>query len=433
MNFYQELINKEKVISVIGLGYVGLPVALAFASKFKVIGFDYNPQRVALMQQGVDPSKEIASSAFAHKDIAFTSDPADLKAAHFHIVAVPTPIDNHKVPDLDSLFSASEYVGMALKPGDYVVYESTVYPGCTEEDCLPILEKYSGLEGGKDFKIGYSPERINPGDKTHTLEHILKIVAGCDAESLAVIADVYGSIITAGIYKATTIKVAEAAKVIENTQRDLNISLMNELAVIFDQLDIDTREVIEAAGTKWNFIKMYPGLVGGHCIGVDPYYLIHKALDVGIDPQVIRSGRWINDQMPGFIAKKLVQTLLKNGKNPIHSKILVLGMTFKENVSDTRNTKVVNLIQELEGYAIKVDVFDPHASAEEVFQHYGIRLIEAVDPPYNAIVVAVNHREFEGYHADKFIAMMPEDPVLFDIKGMYDKEAMQQKLSYWRL
>lgn len=433
MNFYQELINKEKVISVIGLGYVGLPVALAFASKYKVIGFDYNPQRVALMQQGVDPSKEIASSAFAHKDIAFTSDPADLKAAHFHIVAVPTPIDNHKVPDLDSLFSASEYVGMALKPGDYVVYESTVYPGCTEEDCLPILEKYSGLEGGKDFKIGYSPERINPGDKTHTLEHILKIVAGCDAESLEVIADVYGSIITAGIYKATTIKVAEAAKVIENTQRDLNISLMNELAVIFDQLDIDTREVIEAAGTKWNFIKMYPGLVGGHCIGVDPYYLIHKALDVGIDPQVIRSGRWINDQMPGFIAKKLVQTLLKNGKNPIHSKILVMGMTFKENVSDTRNTKVVNLIQELEGYAIKVDVFDPHASAEEVFQHYGIRLIEAVDPPYNAIVVAVNHREFEGYHADKFIAMMPEDPVLFDIKGMYDKEAMQQKLSYWRL
>jgi UDP-N-acetyl-D-galactosamine dehydrogenase len=433
MGLYQDLLSKEKSISVIGLGYVGLPVALAFASRFKVIGFDYNPLRVELMKQGLDPSKEIASSAFEDKDILFTSDPADLKAAHFHIVAVPTPIDNHKVPDLDSLFSASEFVGMALKPGDYVIYESTVYPGCTEEDCLPILEKYSGLKGGKDFKLGYSPERINPGDKTHTLEEILKIVAGCDAESLEEIATVYGSVIAAGIYKAPSIKVAEAAKVIENTQRDLNISLMNELAVIFDQLEIDTREVIEAAGTKWNFIKMYPGLVGGHCIGVDPYYLIHKALDVGIDPQVIRSGRWINDRMPEFIAKKLVQTLLKNGKNPIHSKILVMGLTFKENVSDTRNTKVVNLIQELEGYAIKVDVADAHASPEEVFQQYGIQLIEKTDPPYNAVLVAVNHREYETLNADDFIAMMPEDPVLFDIKGMYDKEAMIQKLSYWRL
>ena len=313
---YQELLNKEKSIAVIGLGYVGLPLALEFAKKFHVIGFDINEKRIEMMKQHIDPSNELEAAAFENKDILFTADPEKLRDAQFMVVAVPTPVDEHKVPNLKPIYGASETIGAFLKKGDYVVYESTVYPGCTEDDCLPILEKVSGLTGGKDFKIGYSPERINPGDKKHTIDKILKIVSGMDKESLDVIADVYDSIITAGIFKAASIKVAEAAKVIENTQRDLNISFMNELSIIFDKMGIDTQEVIKAAGTKWNFLKFYPGLVGGHCISVDPYYLLHKSKELGYDPQVILSGRRVNDSMPAFIAKRLVQMLIQKGKSP---------------------------------------------------------------------------------------------------------------------
>ncbi|MEL6942072.1 MAG: nucleotide sugar dehydrogenase, partial [Bacteroidota bacterium] len=344
---YQDLIDKKKKISVTGLGYVGLPLALEFAKHFSVIGFDINQQRVDLMNQGIDPSKELDGSAFDNTDIIFTTNPEDLKSAHFHIIGVPTDIDEHKVPNLTPLKKASESVGKSLKSGDYVVYESTVYPGCTEEDCLPILEEHSGLKGGTDFKYGYSPERIVPGDKVRTLTKILKIVSGCDEEAREEVAKVYDHIIEPGVHKASTIKVAEAAKVIENTQRDLNISLMNELSIIFDRIGIDTKEVLEAAGTKWNFLKFFPGLVGGHCISVDPYYLLHKSKQLGIDPQVIAAGRRINDDMPRFVAKRTVQMLIDKGKNPGECKVLVQGVTFKENVADIRNSKVVDLVREL--------------------------------------------------------------------------------------
>jgi UDP-N-acetyl-D-glucosamine/UDP-N-acetyl-D-galactosamine dehydrogenase len=312
----QDLKNKTKAISVTGLGYVGLPLALEFAKKYKVIGFDINSDRIALMRRGIDPSKELESTAFEGCDIEFTDNAEDLQKAHFHIIGVPTDIDEHKVPNLRPLLGASTSVGKSIKHGDIVVYESTVYPGCTEEDCLPILERESGLKAGVDFKYGYSPERINPGDKERTLTKILKIVSGSDKETLETIAEVYGSIITAGIYKATSVKVAEAAKVIENTQRDINIALMNELAMIFDKMNIDTKEVLEAAGTKWNFLKFFPGLVGGHCIGVDPYYLTYKSQKLGHVPQMILSGRKTNEDIPGYVAKKLTQYLIKAGKNP---------------------------------------------------------------------------------------------------------------------
>jgi UDP-N-acetyl-D-galactosamine dehydrogenase len=313
---YQDIENKKKKIAVIGLGYVGLPLALEFAKKFRVIGYDISEQRVEMMKQRIDPSNELEPEHFDGRDILLTANPEDLADAHFYIVAVPTPVDEHKVPNLDPVLRASETIGKYLKKGDYVVYESTVYPGCTEEDCLPILERLSGLKAVKDFKIGYSPERINPGDKVHTIDKIIKIVSGCDEESREEIAKVYGAIITAGVYQASSIKVAEAAKVIENTQRDLNISFMNELAIIFDKMGIDTQEVIKAAGTKWNFLKFYPGLVGGHCISVDPYYLLHKSKELGYDPQVILSGRRINDSMPAFIAKRLVQMMIQQGEKP---------------------------------------------------------------------------------------------------------------------
>ena len=313
---FKELIDKKKAISVTGLGYVGLPLALEFAKKFRVIGFDISDERVQMMREGIDPSKELEPEKFENRDIHFTSDPNDLRDAHFHVVAVPTPVDEHKVPNLKPVLSASRNLAQVLKKGDYVIYESTVYPGCTEEDCLPILERISGLQLGTDFKLGYSPERINPGEKERTIDTIVKVVSGSDKEATEEIAKVYGAVIKAGIYKATTIKVAEAAKVIENTQRDLNISFVNELAIIFDKMDIDTHEVLKAASTKWNFLQFYPGLVGGHCIGVDPYYLLHKAKEMGYDPQVILSGRRINDGMPGYIAKKLVKMLISRGKSP---------------------------------------------------------------------------------------------------------------------
>jgi UDP-N-acetyl-D-glucosamine/UDP-N-acetyl-D-galactosamine dehydrogenase len=416
---YQDLLEKKKSIAVIGLGYVGLPLALEFAKHFKVIGFDINKSRVTLMQQGIDPSNELDKSAFDNTDILFTTDTKELKKAHFFIVAVPTDIDEHKVPNLTPLKKASESVGKALKKGDYVVYESTVYPGCTEEDCLPIVEAHSGLKLGKDYKAGYSPERINPGDKTRPLTAILKIVSGSDAESLEEISKVYAQIITAGIYRAQTIKVAEAAKVIENTQRDLNISLMNELAMIFEKMGIDTKAVIEAAGTKWNFIKLYPGLVGGHCIGVDPYYLLHKARQLGYEPQVIAAGRRVNDEMPKWIAKKLVQQLIQKGKSPNKCKILVMGVTFKENVSDIRNSKVIDLVRELMDYSIHVHLTDPCASPNEVAHEYKMSLIDSPSSDYDAIIVTVAHDDYRKYNIAYFESLTKDELILVDLKGLY--------------
>lgn len=428
---YQDLVNKKKKLSVIGLGYVGLPIALEFAKHFSVIGFDINQSRIELMQKGKDPSNELHPSAFENVDIQFTSDPDELKKAHFHIVSVPTDIDEHKVPNLNPLKKASLMIGKALKEGDYVIYESTVYPGCTEEECLPILEKESGLKMGKDFKLGYSPERIVPGDKVNTLTTILKIVSGCDEESLGEISKIYGHIIMAGIYKATSIKVAEAAKVIENTQRDLNISLMNELSIIFDKLGIDTQEVLEAAGTKWNFIKLLPGLVGGHCIGVDPYYLLHKARQVSVEPQVIASGRRINDGMPAYIAKKLVQMLIGKGKNPGKCKVLMMGITFKENVSDIRNSKVVDLTHELMQYSILVHIVDPYASPNEVAHEYKLTMADAVSSDYDAVIVTVGHNEYRTLTVEYFENIMKEDGILMDIKGLYNFKS--PVIQNWRL
>lgn len=430
MSIYSDLIKKQKLISVTGLGYIGLPLALEFAKHFKVIGFDINTARIQQMQKGIDPSKEIEPEAFHECAIQFTSDPEDLKNAHFHIIGVPTDIDEHKVPDLKPLLLASAAVGKALKKGDYVIYESTVYPGCTEEDCVPVLEQASGLLRNRDFKFGYSPERIVPGEKVKTLTKILKIVSGSDEAALEEIAKIYGQIIEAGLYRASSVKVAEAAKVIENTQRDLNISLMNELAIIFDRLGIDTSEVIEAASTKWNFHKYTPGLVGGHCIGVDPYYLIHKSKEIGHDPQVIAAGRRVNDYIPHFIAKKLVQTLIEKGKNPGKCKVLVMGISFKENVSDIRNSKVADLVRELEDYSLAVDVIDPRASANDVMEEYGIQLIEAPSKKYDALILAVSHREFSQLSLEDLKNMSNGEPVLFDIKGV---SAFSYLENYWKL
>ena len=421
MSIYEKLKTKQSALSVTGLGYVGLPLALEFARHFRVIGFDINEERVALMRQGIDPSKELDASAFEGCDITFTTDPTDLHQAHFHIIGVPTDIDDHKVPDLNPLIKASQSVGRALKPGDYVVYESTVYPGCTEEDCLPELEKASGLKGGIDFKYGYSPERIVPGDKVRTLTGILKIVSGNDAEALDEISKVYGEIITAGLHRASSVKVAEAAKVIENTQRDINISLMNELAIIFDRMGIDTREVIEAAGTKWNFHKYYPGLVGGHCISVDPFYLMHKARSLGYEPQVIAAGRRINDYMPHFITKKVVQALIENGRNPGECRVLVMGITFKEDVADIRNSKVVDLIRELEDYSITIDVIDPHASVTDVKHEYSIDLKREPEGKYDAVIVAVGHKEYRNLPHESLFKLTTTPGLFFDLKASIQK------------
>ncbi|MBK9271301.1 MAG: nucleotide sugar dehydrogenase [Saprospiraceae bacterium] len=428
---YQKLKSKESSIAVIGLGYVGLPLALELARRFSVVGFDIKPDRIEKLKRSIDPSHEIKPDGFIGADIHFTDDPSDLHAASFFIVAVPTPVDEHKVPDLKPILSASEIVGKSLKKGDYVIFESTVYPGCTEEDCLPVLEKHSKLSLGQDFKLGYSPERINPGDKSKTIRDILKIVSGSDPEALENIAKVYGEIITAGIYRASSIKVAEAAKVIENTQRDLNISFMNELSMIFDKMGIDTREVIEAAGTKWNFLKYYPGLVGGHCIGVDPYYLVHKSMELGYDPQVILSGRRINDGMPAFVAKKLIQILIGKKKNPGNCRVLVMGMTFKENVADIRNSKVADLVNELKAFSVFVDVVDPYADTEETWEEYNIRLLKAPSNKYDAVIVAVAHDDYKNKTAEYYTQFMGEDPVLIDLKAVVSPKP--HNIHYWRL
>jgi UDP-N-acetyl-D-galactosamine dehydrogenase len=440
MNVFERIVKKESKISVIGLGYVGLPIALEFARKFSVIGFDIRDDRVELMKKNIDPSEELDSSAFECCDILFTSNAADLKKADFHIVAVPTPIDEHNLPDLKPLLSATRSVGEQLKSGDYVVYESTVYPGCTEEDCIPLLEKLSGLKNIKDFKTGFSPERINPGDREHTLTKILKVVSGCDQESLEVIASIYGEIITAGIHKAPSIKVAEAAKIIENTQRDVNIGLMNELSIIFNRMNINTFDVLEAAGTKWNFLKFYPGLVGGHCIGVDPYYLAFKAKEYRYHPQIINSGRFVNDSMGFYVAKQLVKKMISMKKQVLDAKVLIMGATFKENVSDIRNSKVIDIVSELISYGVKVTITDPYADPKNFKHEYGFELTNSEtalsNSKYDGIIVAVGHKDYADHTIDYYKGLSDHDPILFDLKGMYRKkirEYQENNIVYWSL
>lgn len=431
-NIYNEIVNKNEKIAVIGLGYVGLPIALAFAKKTSVIGFDINQERVDMMRQNIDPSEELEASDFDNADIYFTADLEELREATFFIVAVPTPIDEHNKPDLRPLLGASTTVGKVLKKGDYVVYESTVYPGCTEEDCIPVLEELSGLKFMEDFKVGYSPERINPGDKEHTITKILKVVSGCDEESSDNIAKVYELIIEPGVHRASSIKVAEAAKIIENTQRDVNIALMNELSIIFNRLGINTFEVLEAAGTKWNFLKFFPGLVGGHCIGVDPYYLTYKAEELGYHARIINSGRYVNDSMGGYVAKQTVKKILANGKNVSGARVLVMGATFKENVSDIRNSKVSDVINELKSFTVDVDVVDPYASSKELEHEYGFGLIEKPNNDYDAIVVAVNHNDYVSLTEEDLRKMLKDDKgLIVDIKGIFRGKI--KNTQYWSL
>jgi UDP-N-acetyl-D-galactosamine dehydrogenase len=426
---YKELVEKKAKLAVVGLGYVGLPIALEFARKISVIGFDINAKRVEMMKQCIDPSNELEKKDFEGCDITFTDSLEILRGANFFIVAVPTPVDEHNVPDLRPVKKASETIGKVIKKGDYVVFESTVYPGCTEEDCLPIIEKLSGLKNIADFKSGYSPERINPGDKTRTLSKIIKVVSGCDAESLEEIAKVYGLVVQAGIHKASCIKVAEAAKIIENTQRDLNIALMNELSIIFDMMGINTYEVLEAAGTKWNFLKFQPGLVGGHCIGVDPYYLTHKAQELGYNPQVILAGRSINDGMGSYVAQKVVQHIIKTNGNVKKSKVLVKGATFKENVSDIRNSKVADVIRELKSFYVNVDVEDPHADSNELMHEYGFGLAKQLANDYDAVIVTVPHRSYFDLDENYFAGITKPEALIADLKGIYQNKITNR--SYW--
>jgi UDP-N-acetyl-D-galactosamine dehydrogenase len=431
-SIFNRLVAKDATLAVIGLGYVGLPIALEFARKIKVVGFDINQDRINLMQQNIDPSNELVASDFEGCDIKFSADIDDLKDVQFFIVAVPTPIDDANLPNLKPLIGASSTVAKVLKKGDYVVFESTVYPGCTEEDCIPVLEEISGLKFKEDFMVGYSPERINPGDKEHTLQNVIKVVSGCDDHSLNEIAQTYELVVKAGVHRATTIKVAEAAKIIENTQRDLNIALMNELSIIFNKLKINTFDVLEAAGTKWNFLKFSPGLVGGHCIGVDPYYLTHKAQQAGYHSKVITSGRYVNDSMGGYIAKQTVKKIIAQGKVIQESKVLVLGATFKEDVSDIRNSKVIDVVNELKSFLVHVDLIDPHADSDEMMHEYGIGLTENPGNQYDAIIVAVNHQEYKTLsEADFKKYLKNETGVFVDVKGIFKNKI--NDLEYWSL
>ncbi len=432
MSMYQDIKDKKKSIGVIGLGYVGLPIALELAKKVKVIGFDISGERVKMMQQNIDPSNELEASDFQGADIEFTDSLDKLQKASFYIVAVPTPVDDHNVPDLKPLLAASETVGKVIEKGDYVVFESTVFPGCTEEDCVPIIEQISGLEFCKDFKVGYSPERINPGDKVNTIRNVVKIVSGCDKEALENIAQVYELVVSeADVHQAPTIKVAEAAKIIENTQRDLNIALMNELSIIFSKMGVNTYDVIEAAGTKWNFSKFYPGLVGGHCISVDPYYLIYKSEQLGYKPRIIKSGRHTNDEMPKYIAKRAVQHILTNANKPKKAKVLIYGITFKENVSDIRNSKIADLAQELISFNIHPTIVDPYASPEQVMEEYGLEISQEVNGPYDVVIMAVNHDSFDDFDEPYFQNLLTENGLLIDVKGTYRREI--EELDYFSL
>jgi UDP-N-acetyl-D-glucosamine/UDP-N-acetyl-D-galactosamine dehydrogenase len=426
---YQEIIDKKAKVAVIGLGYVGLPIALEFAKKVSVIGFDINESRIKMMEQGIDPSNELEKEAFDNCDIVFTNSLDVLREARFFIVAVPTPVDEHNVPDLTPVKKASETIGKVVKKGDYVIFESTVYPGCTEEDCLPIIEKLSGLKFCTDFKLGYSPERINPGDKKHTLPNIIKVVSGCDEESLDNIAKVYEIVVKAGVHKASSIKVAEAAKIIENTQRDLNIALMNELSIIFDKMNINTFEVLEAAGTKWNFLKFSPGLVGGHCIGVDPYYLTYKASELGYNSRVILAGRHINDNMANYLARKVVRHIINNVADVKSAKVLVMGATFKENVSDIRNSKVADVVKELKEFYLNVDVVDPHADGEELKHEYGFGLSDGIGKDYDAVIVTVCHEDYADLDGTYFDSITKPTAIIADLKGIYRGKINNRQ--YW--
>jgi UDP-N-acetyl-D-galactosamine dehydrogenase len=431
-SIYNRLISKESKLAVIGLGYVGLPLALEFARKLKVVGFDINDERIELMKKSVDPSNELDSAAFDGCDIHFTSKIEDLSDVHFFVVAVPTPIDDAKLPNLNPLLEATRTVGKVLKKDDYVVFESTVYPGCTEEDCIPVLEQVSGLSFGKDFKVGYSPERINPGDKEHTLQNVVKVASGCCDESLEEIAKTYELVVAAGVHRAESIKVAEAAKIIENTQRDVNIALINELSLIFNKLNINTFDVLKAAGTKWNFLNFTPGLVGGHCIGVDPYYLMHKALQSGYHSKVITSGRYVNDSMGFYIGNQTVKKILAKGKQLHNVKILVMGATFKEDVSDIRNSKVIDIISELKSFHVNYDLMDPHASSDEMQHEYGVSLTSESSDDYDAIIVAVSHSEYLDMSEADFKKMMrDENGVFVDVKGIFKDKI--KEIEYWSL
>jgi UDP-N-acetyl-D-glucosamine/UDP-N-acetyl-D-galactosamine dehydrogenase len=419
--------QSSRVISVIGLGYVGLPVAIAFGKVQRTIGFDINTARIEELKGGKDRTAEVSEQELREADILYTDRIEELRLADFHIVAVPTPVNEANQPDLTPMLRASETVGKALKRGDIVVYESTVYPGVTEEECVPILERESGLSCGSDFWVGYSPERINPGDKEHTFTRIKKVVAGQDAATLEIVASVYESVVTAGVHRASSIKVAEAAKVIENTQRDLNIAFMNELALIFDRMGIDTREVLEAAGTKWNFLNFSPGLVGGHCIGVDPYYLTHKAEKIGYQPQVILSGRRINDGMGRFVAQRAIKEMIQSGHNVLGETVTVLGLTFKEDCPDIRNSKVIDIIRELEEYGVRVQVHDPLVDPAEAAHEYGVELVPLDGlRPAAAVVVAVAHRQYRDLTAAGLASLMKHNPVLVDVKGIFDRQAVRE-------
>jgi len=425
---YKELLGKKNKLAVIGLGYVGLPIALEFAKKISVIGFDINKKRIDQIRKGIDPNKEVHADEFKNKDIVFTDELEVLKEASFYIVAVPTPIDKYNVPDLKPLVSASATIGSVLKKGDYVVFESTTYPGCTEEDCLPVIEKKSGLKMGKDFKLGYSPERINPGDKKNTLRTVVKVVSGCDDESLEEISKIYELVVDAGVHRAPSIKVAEASKIIENTQRDMNIALMNELSLIFDHIGINTYEVLEAAGTKWNFLKFKPGLVGGHCIGVDPYYLTYKAAALGYESKVITASRFINDDMAKYVARKIITHVLRLSNEP---KVLVKGVTFKENVSDIRNSKIIDTVKEMLAFSIHVDVEDPFADEEEVFEEYGLHLVKKEGTDYDAVVITVPHQPYIDLDGNYFATITKENAMIADLKGIIKNKIDNRK--YWSL
>jgi UDP-N-acetyl-D-galactosamine dehydrogenase len=435
---FSDFLSGKNTIAVIGLGYVGLPLANIFSRKFKVIGFDINKQRINELESGIDRTHELSSEQVKSASIAYSSDPSAIGRAGLIIVTVPTPIDEHKNPDLEPLVKASRMIGANIRPGATVVYESTVYPGCTEEDCLPLIEVSSGLKRGVDFFAGYSPERINPGDKEHTVDKIRKVVAGDSPETAEFLRQIYSAVITAGIYVAANIKTAEAAKVIENTQRDLNIALMNELALIFDRMGINTRKVLEAAGTKWNFLPFSPGLVGGHCIGVDPYYLTFKAESLGYHAQVILAGRRINDGMGKHVAEQTVKKLIHQNHQVRSCRVLILGWTFKENVPDVRNTRVIDIYRELQSYGVDVRAFDPVADHEEVFREYGISLIEDVasNGPYAAIILAVRHRELVEHYTLERLGALGKDrpPVLVDVKGAFScEDLLASGLDWWQL
>ena len=428
---YNKLIEKGESIAVIGLGYVGLPLALELAKNFRVIGFDINSRNIEMLRNSTDPSQELGAEAFENSDIIFTNDTEKLSQASFYIVAVPTPIDEHRTPDLAPLLAATATVAKVLKKGDYVVYESTVFPGCTRERCIPVLEELSGMKFGEDFYVGYSPERINPGDVQHSLQNTTKIVSACNEAALENIAKVYEKVVKAGVHKAPSIEVAESAKIMENTQRDVNIALMNEFSIIFNRMGINTYDVLEAAGTKWNFLKFYPGLVGGHCIGVDPYYMVYKANEMNYHPHVIQSGRFVNDSMGGYIGKHTVKKMIANGISPIGARVLVLGITFKENVADTRNSKVADIVKELKSFSIEVDVVDPYADPAKVEWEYGIKMATAPSGKYQAVIAAVSHNEYVSLTQEDFEKLLTPDGVLIDIKGKYKGQIT--KFGYWSL